>query len=180
MAQPSSLYRFRLDISDIDRGVYEKLDFRLALHPSESIPYLITRMLAYALNAHDGLKFSDGGLSDPDAPTLSMEDSAKGGIALWIEIGNPSARRLHKATKASRRVMVYTYKNPENLKEEIRSGNVHRAKEIEIFSLAPEFLERLEAILERDNQWTVLHSEGTLTVGPGELDESGELSHHEL
>ncbi len=50
MSQGTVLYRFRLHLSDVDRSVYEELDFRLALHPSESLAFLLTRMLAYALN----------------------------------------------------------------------------------------------------------------------------------
>ena len=58
MAQPSTLYRFRIDLTDIDRGVYETLDLRLAMHPSESETYLVTRVLAYALNYASDLEFS--------------------------------------------------------------------------------------------------------------------------
>lgn len=61
----ATIYRFHLDLSDIDRSIYEKLDLRLALHPSESIPYLLTRLIAFALNVEPSLKFSKG-LSDPD------------------------------------------------------------------------------------------------------------------
>jgi uncharacterized protein YaeQ len=68
MALASTLYRFRIDLSDVDRGVYETLDFRIAQHPSETTTYLLTRVLAYALNTQPGLEFSSGGLSDPDAP----------------------------------------------------------------------------------------------------------------
>ncbi|MES3037442.1 MAG: YaeQ family protein, partial [Bdellovibrionota bacterium] len=51
MALPSTLYRFKIDLSDIERGVYEQLEFRVAQHPSESLVYLLTRVLAYVLNA---------------------------------------------------------------------------------------------------------------------------------
>ena len=58
MAHPSTLFRFRIDLTDIDRGVYRKLDFRIAMHPSESETFFVTRVLAYALNAQDDLQFS--------------------------------------------------------------------------------------------------------------------------
>lgn len=55
MAPPVNLYRFRIDLSDVTRGTYETLDFRLAQHPSESAAFLLTRMLAYALTCSPAL-----------------------------------------------------------------------------------------------------------------------------
>lgn len=173
------LYRFRIDLSDVGRSVYEQLDFRLAQHPSESLEFLLTRCLAYCLSVEPGLAFSAGGLSDPDTPCLSSDDP-RGGKSLWIEIGNPSARRLHKAAKASKRVKVYTYKNPGSLLDEIREGDVFQAEKIEVFSFAPEFLERLEALLERDNEWTLVVDQGSLMLSADGWSETGELRRHSL
>src|ERR1700722_14698215 len=50
MANLATLYRFKLSVSDVDRGVYEDLDFRVPMHPSENAAYLLSRVLAYALN----------------------------------------------------------------------------------------------------------------------------------
>lgn len=179
MSQGSQLYRFRLELSDIDRSVYEPVDFRLAQHKSESIPFLLTRAIAYALNVEPGLEFSAGGLSEPEDPCISSQDP-RGGVALWIEIGNPSARRLHKAAKAARRVKVYTYKNPEPLLREIVAEKVHNAGQIEIYSLAEAFLRELEGALERDNEWSLLRDQGSLTVHIGERTIEGALERHSL
>src|SRR2546429_678075 len=43
VALTSTVYHLEIDLSDVDRGVYEKLDLRLARHPSESTHYLLTR-----------------------------------------------------------------------------------------------------------------------------------------
>jgi uncharacterized protein YaeQ len=173
----SSLHRFRIELSDVDRGVYESLDFRVARHPSESSPFLITRVLAYALNAQEGLEFSPGGLSDVDEPALRITDN-QGGHRLWIEIGNPSARKLHKAAKAAKEVKVYTYKDPELLLDEIARNKVHQANRIAIYSLAPKFLDQLAATLERDNAWGLVHTEGSLTLTVGDQAIAGELRRH--
>jgi uncharacterized protein YaeQ len=158
----------------VDRSVYEKLDLRLAQHASESTAFLLTRMLAYALNVQDGLSFSAEGLADPDEPCISRE-AERGGKALWIEVGSPSARRLHKAAKAANVVKVYTYKNPEPLLREIQMGDVYRGNKIEVFALDPEFLAELEKVLERDNEWELFHDQGSLLVSvKGEAYE-GEL-----
>jgi uncharacterized protein YaeQ len=179
LAQPSTLYRFQINLSDIDLGVYKTLDLRVAMHPSESNAYLVTRLLAYALNEREDLQFSPEGLSDPDAPALHAT-TPNGEILLWIEIGNPSARKLHKAAKAARQVKVYTYKDPEALLKEIRSNKVYHAESIEIYSLDPRFLETLAGRLERKNVWGVIHQEGSLNVSIGDVAEVAELAKHQV
>ncbi|MBY0516793.1 MAG: YaeQ family protein [Bacteriovoracaceae bacterium] len=177
MALTVTLYRFQIELSDINRGVYETIDFRVAQHPSESTTYMLTRLIAYVLNFQEGLAFSPTGLHDPDAAAISI-DSPHGGHELLIEIGNPSARKLHKATKVSRAVKVYTYKNPESLISEILTEKVHRAQEIEVFSLKPSFLTELEEVIKRDNRWAILFDDGTISVQVGERSIAGELQTH--
>jgi uncharacterized protein YaeQ len=179
MALTVTLYRFQIELSDIPRGIYETLDFRVAQHPSEALPYMLTRVLAFVLNTQEGLSFAPTGLHDPDAAAISI-DSPNGGAELLIEIGSPSARKLHKATKTARHVKVYTYKNPESLMAEIRSEKVHRAEEVEVFSLAPAFLTQLGEVLKRDNRWAILFDDGTISVQVGETYIAGELGSHRL
>ncbi len=179
MAPPVNLYRFKIQLSDVTRGVYEELDFRLAQHPSETPAFLLSRMFAYVLNVQPGLEFSTKGLAEPDEPCLSMK-SDRGGLALWIEIGSPSARRLHKAAKASAKLLVYTYKNPAALVKEIEAEGVHNAQKLELYSFAPGFLDQLEALLEKDNEWSVMHDEGSLTVNIGDESIAGELVRHQV
>jgi len=175
MSKGTVLYRFHIDLSDIERSVYEQLDLRMAMHASESPAFMITRVIAYALNVGPGLAFSQEGLANPDDPCISSEDP-RGGKDLWIEVGSPSAKRLHKAAKAARRVRVYTYKNPEALLEEIRREEVYGAEKMEIFSLDTEFLERLENMLDRNNTWGIVYDQGNLLISAGEKSEAGELT----
>lgn len=160
------LYRFLIELSDIDRGVYETLDFRVAQHPSEIPPYLLSRVLAYALSFQQDLEFASGGLSDPEAPALQAK-GVHGAIDLWIEIGNPSARKLHKAGKTANRVVVYTYKSAEVLIAEIKANDVHRANEIQIYGFDADFLKTLEQQLKKNNQWSLLHQQGQLDINTG-------------
>jgi uncharacterized protein YaeQ len=168
------LHRFQIELSDIDRGVYESLDFRVAQHPSETYPYLLTRVLAYCLTYQEGLEFTPGGLSDPDAPALRKLGNHNA-IDLWIEIGNTSARKLHKATKAAKEVMVFTYKNPEVLLNEIRTGEVHRAGDIQLFAFDSAFLDSIERLVEKNNRWTLLIQQGQCDLTIGEQTISGEI-----
>lgn len=174
-----TLYRFQIELSDIPRSLYQTLDFRAAQHPSESMPYLLTRILAYILNYSDELAFAPTGLHDPDAAAMNIPET-NGGFSTLIEIGSPSARKLHKATKSAKTVKIYTYKNPFSLIEEIKTEKVHRATEIELFSLATTFLSELEPLLKRDNRWGVLFNDGTITIQSGEVSVSGELVTHQI
>lgn len=157
------LYTFKIELSDIDRNVYETLNFKIAQHPSETAPYLLSRVLAFCLSYQPHLEFTPGGLADPDSPALRAL-GPRGDIELWIEIGNPSARKLHRASKAAAQVAVYTYKNPEVLLKEMRGADIHRAHEIKIFALDPQFLSDLENSLDKSNKWTVLIQQGEITL----------------
>ena len=95
-------------MSDSDRNVYETVALRVAQHPSESDEYLIARVLAYLLEYTEGIVFSRG-VSEPEEPMISVRDLT-GKITSWIEIGTPDSARLHKASKAGDRVVVYCHK----------------------------------------------------------------------
>ena len=99
MALAATVYRFQIELSDVDRGVYESLDLRVARHPSESMTYLLARVIAYALLFAEGIAFGKG-LSTTEEPALWIKD-LQGSLRAWVEVGTPSADRLHKASKAS-------------------------------------------------------------------------------
>lgn len=151
MALTATLYHWQVALSDIDRGVYESLDLRLARHPSESMRYLLTRTLAYCLCYEDGIRFSKGGLSAAEEPPVAVYDPT-GRLLFWIDVGTPSAERLHKATKAAARVALFTHSDLLALRREVRTRPIHRAQEIALWRLEPRFLDDLEAAVERDGR----------------------------
>lgn len=152
MALPATMRRFEIALADSDRDLYESLDLRVAQHPSESERYLVARVLARALEHGEGLEFSKGGVSDDTEPALIQRD-LRGDLRAWIEVGSPTPDRLHKATKASPRVVVYTWKAPEAQVEAIRERGVHKAETIELNALAPDWLDAIAATLDRVNRW---------------------------
>jgi uncharacterized protein YaeQ len=166
MALASTLFRFRVELSDVERSLYRAFDLRMAKHPSENEVYLVTRLLAYLLSFEEGLEFAPGLCTD-DEPAIFLRDPGSGGFTRWIEIGNPSARRLHKASKAARSVQIYTYKDLGALVRELSGEKIHRRESIEAFALDPKFLGHLVSTLGRDNTWAVFRQDGTLTVAIG-------------
>jgi uncharacterized protein YaeQ len=158
MALTATLYRMQILLSDIDRNVYETLDLRLAQHPSESARYLLTRAIAYALSYEEGIAFSKGGVSSIDEAPISIRDPT-GALTAWIDIGSPSADRLHKASKAAQRVEVYTTRElppPER--------PIHRARDIRVWKLDHALIEALETRLERNLKLELTRNDGRLYV----------------
>lgn len=165
MAQTSTMRRFEIQLSDSDRGVYDSLDLRVAQHPSESERYLVARVLARALEHADGVEFSRG-LAAGEEPALWQHD-LRGDLLAWIEVGNPSTDRLHKASKSGARIAVYTWKAPEQLAREILAQAIHRADEVAIHVLEPSLLDAIVATLDRNNRWELSISGGSLYLDAG-------------
>lgn len=160
-ARVVEIYRLAVSLSDVDRGVYEALDVRLARHPSETMRYLVTRALAYCLSYEEGIDFSKGGLSSTDEPPISVRDRT-GVLRAWIDVGSPSAERLHKASKAAERVALFTSADLGLLRKEANSRPVHALADIEVWPLERSFIDALEAQLERNSQLELTRSEGRL------------------
>jgi uncharacterized protein YaeQ len=125
------------------------------------------RVLARALEHSEGLEFSKGGVSDDEEPALVQRD-LRGDLQAWIEVGNPTPDRLHKAAKACRRVVVYTWKDVGALKEAIRERKAHRGDEIELKGFDPDWLDRVAGKLERNNAWDLSVSGGAIYLTIGE------------
>ncbi len=174
MALSATVRRFEFVLADSDRGVYETLDLRVAQHPSESERYLVARVLARALEHADGVDFTRG-LAADDEPALWQRD-LRGDLQAWIEVGLPSAERLHRASKACRRVVVYGWRNLAALAGELVAQRVHRADAIELFALDGEFLDAAAAALDRNNRWELSVAGGTLYLAAGDRTLEGAVT----
>ncbi len=161
MALTATVHHFEVALSDVDRGVYETLDLRVAQHPSETTRRLLTRTLAYCLSYEPGIAFSKGGLSSTDEAPISIRD-ATGLLRCSIEVGAPSAERLHKASKAAR-VAVYTSELAQ-LRRQVERQTVHAADAIEVWPLDAAFLDALAEKIDRRAHLEVTRTEGSLYV----------------
>jgi len=147
MALTATIYTFEVELSNVDRGSYETLSFKAAQQPSETNEYLLTRVLAYCLEYREGIAFSKG-LADPSEPPVSVRDLT-GAIQVWIEIGSPDADRLHKASKAAPRVVVYTHKDPKQLLRQLEGARIHKRDTIEIRAVDRALLDGLVQRMDR-------------------------------
>ncbi|MBX3199952.1 MAG: YaeQ family protein [Labilithrix sp.] len=161
MALTATVHHFEVSLSDVDRGVYTSLDFRVAQHPSETTRWMLTRTLAYCLAYEDGIAFSKGGLSSTDEAPIAIRD-ATGLLVWWIDVGAPSAERLHRASKAAR-VAVYTH-DLAQLRRQTEGQNVHKAETVEIWAIDPSFLDALAAKVGRRARLELTRTDGCLYV----------------
>lgn len=173
MALTSTMYAFDIALANVDRGVYESLEFRMAMHPSESAEYFVARLLAYCLEYTEGIAFSRG-ISDPDEPPLSVRDLT-GSLKVWVELGAPDAARLHKASKAAPRVAVYTHRDPASLRRQWDGEKIHRAEQIELYALDRELIDAIAEKLDRRMKLELSVTDGTIFVNVAGSTLSGTL-----
>lgn len=107
MALKPTVYKFKISLSDLNRSHYDAIRLTVAKHPSENDERMVARLLAYCLNAEEGLDFG-AGLSEVDDPAISLT-TLDDQIALWVEVGEPSAERVKKASYKARKVKVYSF-----------------------------------------------------------------------
>ena len=165
MALTATVYTVDVQLSDVDRGVYETFSAKVAQQPSETDEFMVARVLAYCLEYREGIAFSKG-LAEPDEPAIAVRDLT-GAMLTWIDVGMPAADRLHKASKLARRVVVYTHKDADRLVEHLRGERIHRAEDIEIVALDRALIAGLVERLERRMKLDVSVTEGHLYVTLG-------------
>lgn len=178
LALSATIHQFDVQLSHVDRGLYESLELRVARHPSESEEFLCARVLAFCLEQREGLAFSRG-LADPDQPALEVRDLT-GALRAWIEVGAPDAARLHRAAKAAPRVAVYTHHETARYWASLDGERIHRAAALELYGLDRALLAALVAHLARRTAFELSVSDGTLYLTlAGELF-TGALAAHRL
>jgi len=174
VALTATIYTLEIELADADRDVYESLELRAARHPSESEEYFVTRVLAYVLEYRDGIAFSRG-ISDPEEPAITIRDLT-GAITAWIEVGAPDAARLHKASKAASRVVVYTHRDPQQLLRNLAGEKIHRAESIELYAVDRGLVRDLAAKLERRMAFSMSVAEQTVYLSIGAETLSGVIA----
>ncbi len=107
MALSATIFKATVDISDIRRHYYHQHRLTLARHPSETDERMMLRLLAFSLFASEELLFCRG-LSNDDEPDL-WQKSLSGDIELWLELGQPSEKRLKRALGLAQQVVILNY-----------------------------------------------------------------------
>ncbi len=178
MAQSSTVYTVTIDLSDIDRGVYEMLELRIARHPSETASYMLVRMLAYCLEYEEGIEMTTG-LSSGDEPAVVVRDMT-GRITRWIEVGLPDAERLHRGSKVASSAAVYTHRDVRQLLEQLNGQKIHRADALVIRAFDRFVIEEIADLLDRRISFSLIVSDGELSLSSGERTFAIPMTEHRL
>lgn len=170
MALQATPYKIEMNLTDMDRNVYENLRFTVARHPSETEVRMTARLIAYALWYSEQLAFGRG-LSDVDEPAL-WEKSLDDRVLHWIEVGQPDAERMIWCSRRTERVSLVAYGNL-RVWQGKELDAVSNLKNLSGVAVQPEALENLARDLPRSLNWSVMISDGELFI----TDERGQ---HEI
>ncbi len=107
MALSATVFKVEMNIADMNRHYYQPHELTVAQHPSENEHRLMIRLIAFALNAGEGLTFTKG-LNTDDEPELWLK-SLSDEIELWVDFGQVDEKRIRKACGKAKQVKIYTY-----------------------------------------------------------------------
>ena len=178
VAQASTIYIVSIDLADMDRGVYESLELRVARHPSETAAYMLVRVLAYCLEYREGLEMTEG-VSSGDLPALLVRDLT-GQITAWIEVGLPDAERLHRGSKLAGRAAIYTHRDIRQLLGQLDGQKIHRAGAIVIRAFDRAAIDLVADQLDRRSSFALSVSGGELHLAMGEQTFALPMTEHRI
>jgi len=156
VAQASTIYIVTIDLADMDRGVYESFELRVARHPSETGEFMLARILAYCLEYTDGIEMTSG-LSTGDEPALVVRDLT-GRITAWIEVGLPACCPGAGAT----------HRDVRQLLSRLEGEKIHRGDEMRIRAFDRGAMETIAALLDRRSSFSLNVAGGELHLSLGD------------
>jgi len=165
MALPASIHRVAVDIADIDRGRYARLEASVARHPSETAERLILRVLAYALCYTEELAFTKG-IAAGDEPDLWAREP-DGRVREWVEVGLPDFERLRKASRHAEQVTLLAGGGGQRRWLEQNLPKLAAITNLTILTLDPALVGALAASLERVVAWSATITGGVLYLTRG-------------
>jgi uncharacterized protein YaeQ len=166
MALPSTVYKASIQLSDVDRGVYESLQETVARHPSETEERLVARLLAYAIFHEPELAFTRG-ICAADEPDLWVK-GGDGRVRLWVEVGLPEAERIIKASRHAGRVALLACGRGLAGWDKQQFPRLESTANLLVIAIDQAFISRVAAQLGRSINWSITINEGTLYLTMGE------------
>lgn len=151
MALSSTIFKAQLDLSDLNRNLYQSYKLTLARHPSENDQRMMLRLLAFALYADEALAFTKG-ISTTEEPDLWLKNDS-GDIELWIELGQPDEKRIRQAHSRARQVVIFSYGDRSLIgwRQQL-DASIKRFPSLKIVHLSDEDLQQLARLAEKNMQ----------------------------
>lgn len=165
MALPSTVYRATIELSDVDRGIYESLQATVARHPSEIEERLVVRLLAYALFFEPGLVFTKG-ICAADEPDLWLK-GADGRVLLWVEVGLPESDRIVKAARHAEHVVLVACGKGLPVWEQQHLPKLLAIPNLTLMTFDQTVIRSLVERLERTINWEITINDGNFYINSG-------------
>ncbi|GAB1264908.1 YaeQ family protein [Aurantivibrio infirmus] len=159
MALKPTIYKAKINLSDINRDIYQTLSLTIAQHPSETLERMMVRVLAFCLNTTENLSFTKGlsAVEEPDIISKSLNDS----ITLWIDVGEPAVDRIKKATRVSEKVKIYSFNSKSSVWwQQNKSG--FSDLNVSVFQVDWEEVKSLAKLVQRTMDLSVTCSENSV------------------
>ena len=163
MATKATIIKAELQVTDLDRHYYAAHNLVLAQHPSETVERLMVRLLAFALFADERLEFGRG-LSDEDEPALWRRDYT-GAIEQWVELGQPDASRVRKASSRALEVVVVNYGGRVgDVWWSKNAADLSRLKNLTVIDLDADAIDAVVGLFDRGMRLTAMIQDGELQL----------------
>lgn len=155
----------RLQLADVDRGVYVSRQIALAQQPDEPDEHVLLRFLCFVFFYDEGIADGDGWslLGEPD---ILIRDLT-GELTTWIEVGAPAqTKRLVRAlgrNKDGRTIAIFGDRAEAlALRKELRSHRARNLEQLELLLVSEDLLQGLERVGTRSMAWSATISDGAL------------------
>ena len=168
MALKATIYKVDLQVNDFNRDHYHQYALNLALHPSEKVERMLTRVLAFCCFANEDLQFTKG-LSTDEEPDL-WQKSLSDEIECWIDLGLPEERRLKKAQSLSKEVVVFAYggQKVDPWYESLKSSKLDHSR-LRVYKIDSESFEELASHLPRTCELDCMLQDDVATFTLGDI-----------
>ena len=169
MAIKPTIFKFSINVSDLDRNYYDTLNLTVAQHPSETLERMMVRVLVFCIEAQEGLAFTKG-LSVPDEPDIwcrSLDDQ----LQLWIDVGEPAVDRIKKASRIAKSVKVFSFNNKSDSWWRIE-GHKFNELSVQVFQLPWSRVQTMATLVDRTTELSITITESTayLTSSNGDCE----------
>ncbi len=171
MAQKATIYRAQFELSHVDRNVYAERQLTIARHPSETLERMLVRLLAYGLRYEEDLEFGRG-VSATDEPDLWRREG-DGRVIEWIEVGQPDAKRLIKASRQSGACRLFVFGDGAERWRAAQLEGMKAPDNLGVARLDDAFIKAIADGVDRQIRWS-------MTVSDGMVFLSADDAHHEI
>ena len=161
MALKPTIFKVKINLSDFDQNRFDTLQLTIAQHPSETMERMAARILAFCLNSAEGLTFTKG-LCDAEQADIWLKNYHDD-IECWIDVGEPAAERIKKATRLAKQVKLYSFNSKSATwwqQEQTKFADLS----VDVFQFDWQHIQQFAALIDRTVELSITITDGSLFV----------------